>query len=1161
MKVGINRSIHIFTVLLLAVLLIGTLASAGTPIIIGSKPVKKVADSMVADGLVTDGVFSDDLNDPDGDAQIDVDAGPEVRINGNLRPQDDDLQVSGNTFERVNDGLIIIGGINPINDDLQVNEPEINGDFGFSGELGEIEQGLDEQSDELHIHSSEVIGEAVAGQAFTVAVTATDGDDLVTRIGLGTEPYALADYEIRDCNPADHTCTEEFSIMETTAGVYIYELKAKNDQDQISIDEITVTVVENPETAQFNFRTAAMDGSEYDSGNIDYVDSQITIWGDAIAEEEFNGQPFINIELPSDARIGAIYSAEGYTQDEDYLMFDSRLPSCTGAGCDFVREIEGDSYTTTCELEGQDDHYACTLTTGDDYYITFDFRAEGDPLGPNTIRRYNPIYQQASPIVEFQDLEIEFAEGGSASIDLDDYVHDADTDPAQLEWTVTNNQYVEATIDQATHEVTFTQKDTDWLGGDIMRFIATDPQGNSDSDWMTAKVTQSDNDAPVITYRFPDQETVNVGEGSTLMFSIDAMDPDYDLLTVEWYKEGELVAQDVFNYLYTDEDGLSHPVEVMVSDGQETASESWTTNIVEPIGTVEGTVTDAGTELALQDAQVELLGGESPVDQTTTDQTGFYTMTVHDGSYTLRFTKDGYQPLELQVTILAGETIVQNAQLQEIPPQVGDVQGTVIDRETSAQLEGVTVEALSQGSPVDSTVTNAAGFYGMTDLDVGTYTLRFTRTGYEPLEIPDVEILLDQVTVQDAQMLSAPMPGTIEGTVRDEQGTAISGALVRVLDGQDEIDSQPTGETGHYSIDVAAGTYDVEVSKDGYKTITDTGVVVDPDSVTTRDYQMVKWWNDDWQHYKTISITAPTTPRIKDKIDVWIGDDAHISSTAKPDYSDIRVVKDHHTPVEFELHTGSNGIEWIRFFYDAAESPNTDYSIYYGNPLASPAAVDNIGYIFEDFNNGDLADGSHTSEGVKAVQYPWIILNDTVYTHEGYAVLYSDQPKSPELLLDFRFTPPINTEWEGHLNPIDGSCGSDPAQYIRSYFYKDYELNGPDQNLAVGQYILDGWWHVSVFDYLFWDDGTQGDVYDGDLCGAWRDFTYSVNAQGNEHHGSMADPANSFTEQIDSDYNDLTFSVKGVVGGGVHDGARVAVDNILITEGNIYETDASYALV
>ncbi|MFH1064668.1 MAG: DUF2341 domain-containing protein [Candidatus Woesearchaeota archaeon] len=597
-------------------------------------------------------------------------------------------------------------------------------------------RGLPSVSTEFHISDKSVSGNTAVGETFTVSVTASDGDDLVTRISLGKVPYMSADFEIRDCTPASNSCTVEFDLSESTAGTYTYMIKAKNARNQIVNDAITVTVVEDATAATFNFRTAALDGKALEQGRINYLSSYIIVGGQNVADFWLVGEPFATFSVPSDELLSVEYQVKEYITDVDHLYLDSRLPTCSGSSCSFIADTGDEIYTTTCNLIISDYHYLCTMADGDGYSISFDYRATSDTIGPNTVRRYNRMYPQAAPIVNFGNLNASFEEGSSFTITLDDYVYDADTSASDIAWSVRAAANIAApniavTIDASTREATITQISPDWIGNELVTLVATDPEGNTGSDTIAVQVMQDTNQPPVITAKMPDLLTVSIGLGGSRLFSIRASDPDHDPITITWRKGGTVVANNVFNYLYLDTIGVPRTVQVTVSDGTSSVMESWDVNIIAPIGTIEGVVRDAGDSSLIQGVFVEALVGTTVVSTDYTDFNGGYSFSILEGTYTLRFSHLGHITQEVFfVPVTAGEVTVRDVNLEASGPETGTVEGTITDSYSGAAVQGALVEVKSGITVVNSTTTDASGSYSL-DVISGLYTVNVSSDGYK----------------------------------------------------------------------------------------------------------------------------------------------------------------------------------------------------------------------------------------------------------------------------------------------------------------------------------------------------------------------------------------------------------------------------------------------
>ena len=97
------------------------------------------------------------------------------------------------------------------------------------------------------------------------------------------------------------------------------------------------------------------------------------------------------------------------------------------------------------------------------------------------------------------------------TINLDDYVSDADNTDAEMTWTYSGTTELTVSID-VNRVATITIPDTDWNGAEAITFTATDPGLLADGDAAIFTVTAV-NDGPVVT-NIPDQ---TIAEGETFL--------------------------------------------------------------------------------------------------------------------------------------------------------------------------------------------------------------------------------------------------------------------------------------------------------------------------------------------------------------------------------------------------------------------------------------------------------------------------------------------------------------------------------------------------------------------------------------------------------------------------------------------------------------------
>ncbi len=87
--------------------------------------------------------------------------------------------------------------------------------------------------------------------------------------------------------------------------------------------------------------------------------------------------------------------------------------------------------------------------------------------------------------------------------DLDSYVKDVDNSDSEITWTYSGNTYLSMSINPTTHVVTVTYPQS-FRGSETIKFIATDPEGLSDYDYVKFTVTECLQNTPP-TIEVPDQ--------------------------------------------------------------------------------------------------------------------------------------------------------------------------------------------------------------------------------------------------------------------------------------------------------------------------------------------------------------------------------------------------------------------------------------------------------------------------------------------------------------------------------------------------------------------------------------------------------------------------------------------------------------------------------
>ena len=157
-----------------------------------------------------------------------------------------------------------------------------------------------------------------------------------------------------------------------------------------------------------------------------------------------------------------------------------------------------------------------------------------------------------------------------------------------------------------------------------------------------------------------------------------------------------------------------------------------------------------------------------------------------------------------------------------LPQDKGGIYGKVTDFGTGDPIAGATISTM-----VGDTQSGTDGTYAIA-LDPGVYDIICSKTGYQTITIPNVEIRTGESTE-----LNVALPISLSGTVRDlSTGNPIPNVIVSTMYGQ----STQTNQEGYYALgSLSPGVYDIIFRKTGYQTITIENVVVQANEYTELD--------------------------------------------------------------------------------------------------------------------------------------------------------------------------------------------------------------------------------------------------------------------------------------------------------------------------------------
>ncbi len=276
-------------------------------------------------------------------------------------------------------------------------------------------------------------------------------------------------------------------------------------------------------------------------------------------------------------------------------------------------------------------------------------------------------------------------------------------------------------------------------------------------------------------------------------------------------------------------------------------------------GTLEGTVTDLATGLAIENARVMVWGNNGGWDHSGhhggrifTDENGFYSIDeLAGGEYRVFCGARGYHRDEALATVVDDQTTVQDFALD--PLVFGSVEGMVTDGDTGMPIAGawvrllpartMSVEGVRTAGVVPSFTENAEGFghwlnavtgddgrYLIENALAGEYEARASAFGYLANDPVPLTVIDGQTTTVDLSLDPLTF-GSLEGAVIDgDTDLPIEGAHVRLRFSGGNGDNEGHGGHGgwgwhhtrtdadglYFFEDLVATTYQVTVSAQGY---------------------------------------------------------------------------------------------------------------------------------------------------------------------------------------------------------------------------------------------------------------------------------------------------------------------------------------------------------
>lgn len=228
-------------------------------------------------------------------------------------------------------------------------------------------------------------------------------------------------------------------------------------------------------------------------------------------------------------------------------------------------------------------------------------------------------------------------------------------------------------------------------------------------------------------------------------------------------------------------------------------------------GTVNFSVKDTEGN-ALENTTIILSNGE----ELTTDESGFATIDLEFGEYSVHFFKEGYIEQFAELKVEAQKIYTVTASLaKEIT--TGNLEVAVKGNDGNILPEATVVA--TNGIDSYTLMSDENGIVSFEKLPVGEYELTISKTGYVT-QNTTVTIVENQITRITATLERDITTGSLTVVVEDTAKNKLANASVVITNGINEFNLK-TNENGELTFeDLSEGEWNVSVSLDGYVSAT-----------------------------------------------------------------------------------------------------------------------------------------------------------------------------------------------------------------------------------------------------------------------------------------------------------------------------------------------------
>jgi hypothetical protein len=254
---------------------------------------------------------------------------------------------------------------------------------------------------------------------------------------------------------------------------------------------------------------------------------------------------------------------------------------------------------------------------------------------------------------------------------------------------------------------------------------------------------------------------------------------------------------------------------------------------VAKFGVISGKATQSDGTTAISGALIEALQLGVIKSSILTDANGNYSITIGTGTYDINASLSGYQSqTKTGYSVANGSTVTVNFSLTAVSSAQTGILSCTITTSTGSAITNAVISIYQGSTLVNQVLSDSSGKYSIS-LGAGSYDITVSKTGYQTATQKGVSITAGQTASASFSLAQSivTQTGTLACNVQCN-GVAVQNAVIRVNQNNNLIDMEQSDYLGNYSFSLAVGAYNLNVSKAGYQTSTQTGVIVSNNQTT-----------------------------------------------------------------------------------------------------------------------------------------------------------------------------------------------------------------------------------------------------------------------------------------------------------------------------------------